>query len=343
MSTNTIAGREKEINEIVKYLRAAEVGRLMLGELNGPMKTILESDYLSTSRAEIRQRRRSVRRFLKGEVLKFCRNNFEHVSPEDLGSLYDLLLENGCSIRIPLKQFSEIVGNFRSGRLDAPAHATVSLSPWGLQTDYPEILLAKDLALSFNDMLSADEELKTYHGISWKSVKVRETSKEVSNIYRRKQYSMRMCLLSCFNLCEAYINGLAWAHLETTDISALSNRQKDFLEGKRSLIERMEKVPAIVKGTENAPLNQNTPPLSEFRNLVKPFRDSIVHASPFSTPERFGGYDKLDKIYGLEVDTVRSAVDFLLEMIGEVNMFLTEELEPPSWLPTRENGRLYVE
>ena len=314
----------------------------MLGELNGPMQVISKSDYLSMTRAEIRQRRDTVRKFLKGELLKFCRDNFEHVSPEDFGSLYDLLLEHGNSIRIPLKRFMEIIGEFRPGRLDAPAHATVSLSPWGLQTDYPEMHLAKDLALSFNDMLNADDKLKTYEGISWKSAKTSETSEEVGNLYRRKQFSMRMCLLSCFNLCEAYINGLAWVHLETADTTALSKNQRQVLEGNRSLMERMEKVPAIVKGTDNSPLNRNTPPLSEFQDLVKPFRDSIVHASPFSTPERFGGYDKLQKIYGLEVDTVRFAVDFVLEMIGKVNSFLTEEPDPPSWLPARENGRLRV-
>ena len=237
-----------------------------------------------------------------------------------------------------------MVGKFRSGRLDGPAHATVSLSPWGLQTDYPEMHLAKDLALSFNDMINADDQLKTYQGISWKSAKMRETSTEVGNVYRRKQYSMRMCLLSCFNLCEAYINGLAWAYLESCDdIASLSKNQRQVLEGTRSLMERMEKVPAIVKGTNNTPLSRDTPPLSEFQDLVKPFRDSIVHASPFSAPERFGGYDKLEKIYELEVDTVRSAVDFLLEMIGKINSFMTEEQDLPSWLPTMKNGRLRVE
>ena len=343
MPRNTLTGREREVDEIVKFLRAAEVGRLMLGELNGPMQTISKSEYLSMTRAEIRQKRSSVRAFLRGEILKFCRNNFEHVSPEDLGSLYDLLFEHESSIRIPLKEFTRMVGSFRSGRLDAPAHATVSLSPWGLKTDYPEMHLAKDLALSFNDMLKAEDQLKTYQRISWRSVKMPETSEEVGNAYRQKQYSMRMCLLSCFNLCEAYINGLAWAHLEGSGLASLSKSQKQILEGARSLMERMEKVPAIIKGTNDAPLNRNTSPLSEFQDLVKPFRDSIVHASPFSVPERFGGYDKLEKIYGLEVDTVRSAVDLLLEMIKKVNSFLTEQQTPPSWLPRKENGRLRVE
>lgn len=101
MPTNTLSGREREVDEIVKYLRAAEVGRLMLGELNGPMQTISKSDYLSMTRAEIRQKRSCVRNFLKGELLKFCRNNFEDVSPEGFGLLYDLLVEHESSIRIP--------------------------------------------------------------------------------------------------------------------------------------------------------------------------------------------------------------------------------------------------
>lgn len=35
-----------------------------------------------------------------------------------------------------------------------------------------------------------------------------------------------------------------------------------------------------------------------------PFRDSLVHPSPFEAPQRFGGHDKLCAVYRVDVDTL---------------------------------------
>jgi len=156
---------------------------------------------------------------------------------------------------------------------------------------------------------------------------------------------MRMCLLSCFNLTEAFINGIAWEFVQTGGVEGLSKSQQDLLtRGQASLLDKLAKVPAIAKGRNDGPLMKDHDPLSTFRDLVKPFRDSIVHASPFSAPERFGGYDKLQRVYELEMPTVTSAVALTLRIIGTIHEFMGNGVGLPAWMPSRgSDGRFIME
>ena len=284
-------GRDREIAEILRLRRAAEVGRLMLGELNEPLRPMPQSNLVATNRREL-----------------------------------------------PLKEFVSRVGQPRPGVLKgAPAHATIHLSLWGLQTEYPEMHLSRDLALAYNDALDAQREAQAYEGTSWKRAKDGAIRGPLGATLRRAKYSMRACLLSCFNLTEAFINGIAWEFVQGAKRAVLSKTQQDLLEGRASLIDRLVQVPAIVRGQTPGPLARDRDPLLTFRELVKPVRDSIVHASPFSAPERFGGYDKLARVYELELPTVTTSVDLTLRVIGTIHQFLNAGRQPPEWLPVRQD------
>lgn len=154
---------------------------------------------------------------------------------------------------------------------------------------------------------------------------------------------MRMCLLSCFNLAEAYINGIAWEFVQEVGTTGMSKNHEDLLtKGQSSLVDKLAKIPAIVKGRDQGPLTKDQDPLATFRDLVKPFRDSVVHASPFSAPERFGGYDKLQRVYELEIATVSTAVDLTFAIVSSIHEFLGKG--QPSWLPRRDDeGRFVLE
>ncbi len=93
------------------------------------------------------------------------------------------------------------------------------------------------------------------------------------------------------------------------------------------------RIPAVVAGRRPAPLNQDTEPGKSLLDLVKPYRDSIVHASPFDAPTKFGGYKKLEKIYSLEFDTVRTAVEKTLEAIAAIHSFIQAALRGPTGFP----------
>lgn len=339
-------GRDRDADEIVRLRRAAAVGRLMLGELDAPIELIRREDYVSKPRRELKAEVAALRESLQGELRKFCKRNFVDVNPERLAALYEDVLTHDSQYRLPLSEFIRQVGEPRSGVLKgAPAHATVHLSPWGLQTEYPELHLARDLALAYNDAFDAHRESQRHVGISWKSAKQRVTRDSLAAALRRGKYSMRMCLLSCFNLAEAYINGIAWEYVQSVGTVGLSNNQKEILTGDRaSLLDKLVKVPAIVKGLDLGPLSKDQDSLLAFRELVKPFRDSIVHASPFSKPEHFGGYDKLQRIYELEMASTTTAVDLTLTIVSTIHEFLGPGSGQPSWIPSRaDDGRFIID
>ncbi len=337
-------GREREVAEIVKFERAAQVGRLLLGELNGKMERIFPDSYIEKPRKELKARKESIRKVLRGEVAKFCRKNFNNLRPEDLAKLYEPLIKHNSSWRLPLLEFIRDYGEPKEGILKgAPLHSTIALSPWGLQTEYPEMHLFRDMAIAYNNVIKIEKQLEHFHGTSWKDAKEQEKRQQIAVLNRECAYNRRMCILSCFNLVEAYINGISWAYVQTHDISKLSNKkQKILTEGQASIIDKLTKIPGIVaNGAE--PLNVDDDPLKTFRETIKPFRDSIVHASPFSAPERFGGYEKLSKVYELDSPTVEKTVSVTFEIISQIHLAVGEQNPLPDWITRNDEGLFIID
>jgi hypothetical protein len=244
-----------------------------------------------------------------------------------------------------LVEFATLIGRPRDGVLrGAPAHTTVVISPWGLQTEYPEMHLVRDLAVALNLALEVDSELKKYANVSLAKLKSNSVHEAVVDLRTRASCHHRMCILSCFNLTEAYLNGLAWEFAQGNDLSNLSNRAQKTIKGdQESILDRLVKVPSIITSLSPGPLSIEREPLKTFRDIVKPFRDSIVHASPFSASERFGGYDKLSKLYTLELKTVLQAVNLTIEIIGEIHKFVGGSGDLPQWIPSRtEDGGFQI-
>src|SRR5690606_5577815 len=226
----TDQGRAREAAEIVRLRRAAAVGRLMLGELHAPLDEIDQEHYVTKPRRELKAELAALRSSLKNELRKFCRQNFVNVSPEKLGDLYEDIRAHDSQYRLPLHEFIKRVGEPCSNVLNgAPAHATICISPWGLQTEFPEMHLARDLALSYNDALDA-EDVRGGHGtVSWRKAKDEDFRRPLAATLSRGKFSMRMCLLSCFNLTEAFINGIAWEFVQSGGAAGLSRNQQDLL------------------------------------------------------------------------------------------------------------------
>jgi hypothetical protein len=194
--------------------------------------------------------------------------------------------------------------------------------------------LARDMGVAFNSALGLDGEIKQHQGISWARAKEDRRWKHLADLQTRAAFHRGMCVLACFNLIEAYINGVAWDFTESHDISRLSNNKQDVLtKGQASILEKVVKIPEIVTGRSPGPLSQDKDPLKTLKEIIKTFRDSIVHASPFSAPARFGGYDKLSKVYNLTLQTVRTTVDLTLEVVGQIHRFLARGGSCPEWLP----------
>jgi hypothetical protein len=123
------SGRQRETLEIVRYKKAALVGRLMLGELHGPMEPISVEQFLAKPRKELISERDALRASLRGEIAKFCRNNFVKMEPEDLVKLYDVLFEHRSEWFLALADFEREFGRLKPDALKgAPLHCTVRIS-----------------------------------------------------------------------------------------------------------------------------------------------------------------------------------------------------------------------
>jgi putative transposase len=160
MGSTFRTGRDREIAEIVRAKRAALVGRLLLGELNRPLERIFPDSFANWPRLKLRRQRDVIRAELRGEIAKFCRRNFSGLNEHKLADLYSILWERGGKWRMPLVEFQARFGAPNDGVLrGAPLHATVCISHWGLQTEYPEHHLSMDLAEAVNSLIGARSEL----------------------------------------------------------------------------------------------------------------------------------------------------------------------------------------
>jgi len=330
-------GRDREVAEIVAHDRAVEVANLLWGKLDRPMRRIGQANYHSKPRRQLRSGVVSLRDGRTAQLAEWCVTNFGTEDFHGLAGLYERLYESKSQLRLPLKEFASLIGQPQEGVLrGAPRHSTIAISPWGLQTEYPEMHLVRDLAIAFNSAVSLDAELVQHEGTPWANAKKGETRKRIADLLTRASFHRRMCLLSCFNLIEAYINSVAWDFTESHDISGLSKNKQDVLtSGQASILEKVVKIPEIVAGASPGPLTQDQDPLKTFKEIIKPFRDSIVHASPFSAPARFGGYDKLSKVYELTLQTARDSVDLTVDIIGRIHRFVGGDGNFPRWLLSR--------
>lgn len=339
------SGRAREASEIVRYKKAALVGRLMLGQLDGPMDAVSVEEFLRKPRKELIAERERLRLFLRGEIESFCRENFESLGSEGLADLYDVISAHGSEWFVSAAEFEKDFGRFKGGVLrGAPPHCTVRISPWGLQTEFPEHHLIRDLAVFLNEAINIEEHsLTPYRTGSWKEQKQQNTRPEIAELIRRRNASFRACVLSCFNLVEAYINGLAWSYVQTHDISGLTEKNQNTLtesKGFVSIVDKLIRVPALVTGQNVGPLHQTREPLKTFVEITKPHRDAIVHASPFAAPQKFGGYDKLAALYDLDMVTVRKAVDVTIDMVRILHRFVGGTADEPEWfLPRATDGK----
>lgn len=339
--------RDREVAEIVSHDRAVEVANLLLGKLNRPMRPILPEIYHSKTRRELQSGVASLRDGKTEQLASWCETNFGTRNVRRLARLYQHLYDHNSQLRLPLKEFAELIGQPQEGVLrGSPRHSTIAISPWGLQTEYPELHLVRDVAVAFNSAMTLDTEITQLGGTTWSKAKEDETRIHIADINTRAAFFRRVCVLSCFNLIEAYINGIAWDFTETHDISGLSKNEQELLTGGQdgTFLKKVVRIPEIVTGKSPGPLTQDKDPLLTFRETIKPFRDSIVHASPFSAPAKFGGYDKLSKVYDLTLQTARSTVDLTVEIIGHVHRFIDGGGQFPKWLPPRgSNGEFETE
>ncbi|MEX0999707.1 MAG: hypothetical protein WD000_07085 [Thermodesulfobacteriota bacterium] len=328
-------GRDKEVAKIRKANRASAVGRLFLGEIKS-WHDFIESDTTnldSLPRRQLKAGHADVKSRLSREIEKFCKKNFPNMTIDLLSDLFEEIKAHR-GIDIPLKDFEEKYAPFHPEVIrDIPSHATVDISLWGLQFKFPEYFLSNDIIQAFLNLKEATKNIKTYGNIS--HAEAEQNRDEIKRIIRRQEYASRTCILCCFNLIEAYLNGIAWNFAQDSNkMNSLSGNKQKLIRGENPAIfkKKLLEYPEIIAGSKLWTEDQD--PVKSFLSDIKPFRDSLVHPSPFSFPQEFGGYDKLKNFYSVDTQLTENTAGLTVGIIQMIHNHITgnNNNNCPKWL-----------
>lgn len=289
-------------------------------------------DYASMPRKQLKGLQEDARRRLDRELRMYCDRNFDGMTVEALERLFGVIQGNR-GLEMPRSAFESKFARFRPPVVrGVPMHATVVISLWGLKFWVPEAELAADLSLAIKDadlaMRALDPHYESEHAAQ------KEKRGEIREHLRRRFYASRSGVLSAFNLVECYMNSLAWEFLRLRGADALSNRQRKSLEdvSGTKLRDKLLKYPRFITGAELDP--ESRAAVEGLLDVLKPFRDSLVHPSPFDAPEKFGGYDKLRNLYRIDADTLYLVAHLAADIITRVQAHVGETiLVGTPWLP----------
>lgn len=294
-------------------------------------------DLVSLPRRNLKAALEDIRNRLSHEIKDFCSKNFLNMDEKKLSMLYEEIKANR-GLELPLSEFEEKFSAVRRDVLKGnPAHATVCISLWGLKFQFPEDELAKDLVSALQVILNTNIKYEDYKEKS--HAELATLQPELALLLRQRMFAIRSSVLCSFNLLEAYLNGLAWDYVQTHGIEDLSNRKRKLLEDTTSISirDKLVKYPEILSG--KALWQENDEELNGFIDVLKPYRDSLVHPSPFSAPEKFGGYDKLRLFYRIDYDTAIATANLLVRIIRRIHVHVFGiEIALPAWIIYLEAG-----
>ena len=326
------SGRQREAALIQQANRAAAVGRLLLGELQD-WSEFLEpdvSDLANLPRRQLKSGKADARGRLSRELKRFCDKNFVSLNVVRLSQMYGEI-KAFRGMELPLAEFESRFARVRPEVLKGnPAHLTVSVSLWGFQLKVPEEQLARDVMEAAELARDSEDKLAAYESLTHAAtLKNRD---DIRALQRKKLFAARAAVIACFNLMEAYLNGLAWDYVRTTNPATLSSRSRKLLDdsASASIRDKLRKYPEIISG--ETIWAEPDSDLTGFLDIVKPFRDSLVHPSPFSAPQKFGGYDKLRLLYRIDSDTAQLAASLTACLIARIHKHLRgDSASLPSW------------
>ncbi len=327
------SGREKEVKLIRQANRASATARLMLGKFDD-WHEFLKADTIdldSLPRRNLKSGSKDVKRRLSREIEGFCSRNFQSMDERKLAQLYEAIKAHR-GLELPLSEFENHFSPLHLKVLKGrPKHLTVCISLWGLQFKFPEEEMAKDLIEALNMAVTVKIGLEDYKNKHHSEN--RENRTQIGTLTRQKSFAARSAVISCFNLIEAYLNGLAWDYVQTNGTEQLSNRKRSLLEDTNqvSTRDKLMKYPMTITGRQL--WEEPDDEVEAFISTLKPFRDSLMHPSPFSAPEKHGGYDKLSLFYRVDCDTGLLTAKLLVNLVKRIQKHVYEEQSTlPVWI-----------
>jgi hypothetical protein len=326
-------GRTREVARIRQANRASAAGRLLLGTIRS-WAEFLEADTLDLAglpRRQLKAGSRHVDRVLAGELAGFCEQNFEGMTEAKLAALFEAV-KASRGLELPLEEFERTFGRLspKRGR-GVPRHTTVCISLWGLQFMFPEDFLSKDIIDALTHVRDCERQLAAFEGLEHADLARRRP--EIAAVYRHREFCARSCILATFNLVEAFLNGLAWDFArDAVAMARLSKRRQELISDSNGATfrDKITKYPEIIAGI---PMSGEAAPLvAAFVDDLKPLRDALVHPSPFSSPTRFGGRDKLRAFYRADAESAEHIATVGVTVITMLWEHVSADRPTPAWL-----------
>jgi hypothetical protein len=323
-------GRDREAKLIRRANLACATGRLLLGEISS-WQEFLEPDtvdYAKLPRKQLKSGKYDIQKSLKDRIDGFCKSNFQNMTQAKLILLYEDLKANR-GLEVPyfefVEKYSPIKRFYEKGY---PEHSTVCISLWGLQYRFPEHDFSNDMVIAIERLIEADEELDNYREL--KHSQLPKNKDQIADLLRKTESSKRQAMQTAFSLLECYLNGIAWSYFQKENKMALSKRKIKTLKDTTNvtLRDKIRKYPIFIFGEE---IDEKT--YQFILDKAKQFRDSLMHPSPFSAPEKFGGYDKLEKLFNLDTKIVSKSVSDIIKIIEQIESMKGKKSPVPIWLP----------
>ncbi len=215
------------------------------------------------------------------------------------------------------------LGRLRAERpMEFPPYAEVLLQGFrSMAVRHPEYHLARDLVLLHNLFRDAEASIEA----SLKQGK--PSSTEV------RQSLARSVIITCYNLLESFVSGLAvaWAMENQKPVEEITNKLPR--KGRASLKERFIEVPSIIVRGTTGLLDDTKPPFQALFGDFKRRRDSFVHCEPGPQTSKYGQV-KEAAFHDVGVAVVEQTVNLTLEAI-RVAWKAVHGREKPHWLPER--------
>ncbi len=224
------------------------------------------------------------------------------------------------------QEFESNVGKLTAHRLvEVPPYGELLLQPgFGVAIRHPEYMLSRDLSLIYNLFRDAQDLIRSVENIpppEW-----------VGAAAENWQSLARGVIVTCFNLLESFVSGLARAYImEHPNIEAPLRRK--LTDTRKALKNRIIQLPPAI-GAKECNLDANNPPMSVLFGSIKLRRDAIIHCEPGSQrSER--GYVKESMFHDVSHEVVDQAVDSTFEIIRTI-WESVHGTDGPRWLPVRK-------
>jgi len=333
-------GRQREARVVARANRVHAVIRLCSGKVDDWdtfLRDTEEAELLRLGRDRLRRLAESEKRRARRLVVGFSRFFFDGATEGVFEALFDEIRSGiPLGLRMPVSEFERRFAPLRrevsKGRdQERPFHATISITLLGLNYEYPEWHFANDIEIAITEARELNRTLAPFSGEFDPALKRKWI--EARAVAQRQVAVLRWCVIACSSLIEAYFGGLAWRlqQSEGERLSRLSSKDRKTVEDTGATFrDRLIRIPRIL--ADRALWDERDPDLQALLDL-KQTRDALMHPSPFSVPEKYGGRDKLSIIYSLAHDNAETCVRVTFVALKRVFQHIHGGAAPlPSWM-----------